>query len=104
MNAAVAQMDRVTQGNAATAEETASASSELSAQSGNLNQMVADLGRIVGGKNDNRATAPTNGKTALAAPPRHRLSEFPARGAEREERFSMVYGNPEEDGVVEGEK
>ena len=43
VNASVAQMDRVTQGNAANAEESASASEELSAQARELNVMVDTL-------------------------------------------------------------
>lgn len=49
INTAVAQMDRVTQGNAANAEESASASEELSAQARELYDMVATLKRVVGG-------------------------------------------------------
>lgn len=64
VNTAVAQMDRVTQGNAANAEESASASEELSAQARELYDMVATLKRVVGGgrhRDDERAafvTAP----------------------------------------------
>ena len=46
---AVAQMDQVTQGTAASAEESASASQELSAQAQALNQIVRELGALVGG-------------------------------------------------------
>ncbi len=46
---AIAQMDQVTQGTAASAEESASASEELSAQAQALNQIVAGLGTLVGG-------------------------------------------------------
>ncbi len=46
---AVTQMDQVTQSNAANAEESASASEELAAQAGELNQMVDSLVRLVGG-------------------------------------------------------
>ncbi len=49
INTAVAQMDKVTQGNAANAEESASASEELSAQARELNDMVEALVAIVGG-------------------------------------------------------
>jgi len=49
VNVAVAQMDRVTQGNAANAEESASASEELSAQARELNEMIAVLIRTVRG-------------------------------------------------------
>ena len=51
VNVAVAQMDKVTQANAASSEEAASASEELSAQSRELNDMVnALLGIVRGGK------------------------------------------------------
>jgi len=42
-------MDQVTQGTAASAEESASASEELSAQAQALNQIVRDLEALVGG-------------------------------------------------------
>ncbi len=50
VNTAVAQMDKVTQSNAATAEEAASAAEELSAQASALNGMVEDLVAMVEGK------------------------------------------------------
>jgi methyl-accepting chemotaxis protein len=46
---AIAQMDQVTQGTAASAEESASASEELSAQAQALNHIVSELGALVGG-------------------------------------------------------
>jgi methyl-accepting chemotaxis protein len=46
---AIAQMDQVTQGTAASAEESASASEELSAQAQALNHIVVELGQLVGG-------------------------------------------------------
>ena len=49
INTAIAQMDKVTQSNAANAEESASASEELSAQAKGLNEMVNTLVGIVGG-------------------------------------------------------
>ncbi len=50
VNTAVAQMDKVTQSNAATAEEAASAAEELSAQAGALHGMVGELVGMVEGK------------------------------------------------------
>ncbi|MDD2708450.1 MAG: methyl-accepting chemotaxis protein [Verrucomicrobiae bacterium] len=50
INIAVSQMDKVTQSNAANAEETASASEELSAQAVELRSTVMELLRLVGGK------------------------------------------------------
>lgn len=49
VNTAVAEVDKVTQSNAANAEESASAAEELSAQSRELTDMVASLVQMVGG-------------------------------------------------------
>ncbi|MFT3831674.1 MAG: methyl-accepting chemotaxis protein [Opitutaceae bacterium] len=49
LNTAVAQMDKVTQGNAANAEESASAAEELHAQSATLREAVGDLLQLVDG-------------------------------------------------------
>ena len=49
VNTAVAQMDKVTQTNAANAEESASASEELSAQASQLKSLVGELNAIVTG-------------------------------------------------------
>ncbi len=48
VNAAVAQMDRVTQSNAASAEESSSAAEQLTSEAHNVRQMVNDLVIIVG--------------------------------------------------------
>ena len=49
VNTAVTQMDKVTQTNAAAAEESASASEELTAQAATLRELVADLQNLVTG-------------------------------------------------------
>jgi methyl-accepting chemotaxis protein len=49
INAAVSQMDKVTQSNAASAEEGAAAAEELNAQSETMKASVTDLLRLVGG-------------------------------------------------------
>jgi methyl-accepting chemotaxis protein len=49
INTAVSEMDKVTQQNAANAEESASAAEEMTAQSGQLSEMVEDLVALVGG-------------------------------------------------------
>jgi len=56
INTAVAQMDKVTQSNAANAEESASASEELSAQAVELTEMVGALVQIVEGSKAQRGT------------------------------------------------
>jgi len=50
VNTAVSEMDKVTQSNAASAEESASAAEELNAQALTLKGVVADLQRLVGGR------------------------------------------------------
>ncbi|MBN2591467.1 MAG: methyl-accepting chemotaxis protein [Sedimentisphaerales bacterium] len=52
VNTAVSQMDKVTQQNAANAEESASASEELSAQAGQMDSIVKDLAILIGGVNN----------------------------------------------------
>ena len=54
VNTAVTQMDKVTQTNAAAAEESASASEELTAQAATLRELVADLHRLVTGSGEIR--------------------------------------------------
>ena len=60
VNTAVTQMDKVTQQNAANAEESASASEELSAQAETMNQIVRQLSTLVGVS----STAPTTSQGA----------------------------------------
>jgi len=90
VNTAVAQMDKVTQQNAAAAEECASASEELSAQSVTVRGMVDDLVRLVeGGQRDDGANVPVEpvrkkslsrlsgaGAKKVEAPVSSGLSEF----------------------------
>jgi methyl-accepting chemotaxis protein len=58
VNIAVAQMDKITQSNAASAEETASAAEELNAQGALMEATVADLLGLVGGANRHADIAP----------------------------------------------
>jgi len=66
INTAVSQMDKVTQSNAANAEESASASEELSGQAKELNDMVNVLVRLVGG--GGRGGAARAGSKAAGSP------------------------------------
>jgi methyl-accepting chemotaxis protein len=52
INVAVGQMDKVTQSNAATAEESAAAAEELNSQAEVMKQSVAELLQLVGGKSE----------------------------------------------------
>ena len=58
INHAVSEMDKITQTNAASAEESAAAAEELSAQSGELAGLVAGLGDLVGVPAQASPTAP----------------------------------------------
>lgn len=58
VNIAVAEMDKVTQSNAAGAEESASASEELSAQSVELRNAVEDLARLAGASESKNHKSP----------------------------------------------
>jgi len=55
VNTAVSEMDKLTQSNAANAEESASASEELSAQAEQMKSMVGDLVTLVGGSGNSAA-------------------------------------------------
>jgi methyl-accepting chemotaxis protein len=57
INRAVAQMDKVTQQNAANAEESASASEEMSAQAGQMNNVVQELSDLVGGSSGRQTSS-----------------------------------------------
>ncbi len=76
VNTAVAQMDKVTQQNAANSEESASAAEELSAQAGQLDSMVQDLVSLVTGKNGNQPKIAHTPDARLSAP---RVEETPKR-------------------------
>jgi methyl-accepting chemotaxis protein len=70
VNTAVAQMDKVTQQNAASAEESASASSELAGQAENLNNIVSDLTGLVTGAGRGRQAQSSGGSYTRPAPKR----------------------------------
>jgi len=62
INTAVGQMDKVTQQNAANAEESASASEELSAQAESMNGVIQELAVLVGGTSSRQQKAVHEGK------------------------------------------
>ncbi|MHC4639607.1 MAG: methyl-accepting chemotaxis protein [Planctomycetota bacterium] len=78
VNTAMAQMDKVTQQNAANAEESASASEELSAQAEQMDQIVQELATMVGGASEKRTGSSTRNvanKTQEQVSNRHDLSK-----------------------------
>jgi ABC-type transporter Mla subunit MlaD len=65
---AVSQMDQITQGNAATAEETAAASQELNTQATALSEAVASLRSVIGESSPNFVAAQRNeGENSIAS-------------------------------------
>lgn len=66
INIAITQMDKLTQSNAASAEESASASEELSAQATELEGVVDALLHIIGGQNSLSENNNTNRKALTA--------------------------------------
>jgi methyl-accepting chemotaxis protein len=69
----IAQMDRVTQGNAASAEQSASASEQMSAQAAALQTIAEDLQTLVGGGGD----APAPARRAMPARSAARIRPAP---------------------------
>ena len=76
INAAITQMDQVSQSNSASAEESASAAEELDAQAETLKDLVAKLRLLVGGKSNPSARRP-----CLRAAPRRRRTPAITLGA-----------------------
>jgi methyl-accepting chemotaxis protein len=74
VNVAVAQMDKMTQSNAASAEESAAAAEELNAEAERMKRAVAELLQLVGGQSGVAATKPAT----PAAPVKKLHSAIPA--------------------------
>ncbi|MBL9207963.1 MAG: hypothetical protein JNN01_22960 [Opitutaceae bacterium] len=83
VSTAVSQMDQVTQTNAGSAEETAAAAEELSAQAVVLKEAVAQLQVLTGTRSTVQASVPTftaqTEKPARPVPPRRPSAAKPAR-------------------------
>ena len=105
INTAVSQMDKVTQSNAAGAEESASASEELNAQAELLNGSVGDLLSMVNGQDAVPAPA-TQAPTAQenpaprdranpAASPRQWRGQAAVQGNSRRRGFPPPRSNPQ---------
>jgi len=78
VNTAVGQMDKVTQSNAANAEESAAAAQELNAQAITMKDSVTELLRLVGGNHQDTvvrtAAAPARAKEFRSSAPKARLA------------------------------
>ncbi len=91
---AVSEMDKVTQGNSAMAEETASASEEMNGQAQHMMDFVGDLTRVVDGKAGMRPEARQGAATpAAAAPPRGRRA-LPSPAGRRQPAPTAIVAPP----------
>ncbi len=71
INGAVGQMDKVTQNNAANAEESAAAAEELSAQANTMKHSVSELMQLVGEKlSDSTGVVPSHSSGKSSVPQR----------------------------------
>jgi methyl-accepting chemotaxis protein len=89
INIAVGQMDKVTQSNAASAEESAAASEELNAQAVAMKESVTELLLLVGGNNRNTVTKTFTTKTADR--PLH--TKAPHQAAPAKKQSAPIHGN-----------
>ncbi len=85
----IGEMDRVTQGNAASAEQTASASEEMSAQAQALRHIAKDLRRLVGGGDDGQEGADHPGHALRPAGKSRQFASTP-----RPNRHTSNTGSP----------
>ncbi|MDR3459531.1 MAG: methyl-accepting chemotaxis protein, partial [Verrucomicrobiae bacterium] len=92
INKAVGQMDKVTQSNAATAEESAASAEELNAQAMTMKQSVNELLQLVGGQSETSSTGPVS-RTA-------RTKEIPAAVPQAAQRSAAISGNGNGNGHV----
>jgi ABC-type transporter Mla subunit MlaD len=100
VNSAVSQMDRITQGNAASAEESASAAEELNAQAEAMRQAVGELLALVGTAQAESASQPFENEAAKRRSPRSATARSlstpavqPPSRAPITERFAVTPGN-----------
>ena len=90
VNTAMSRMDKVTQQNAANAEESASASEELSAQAEQMNEVVGELSAMVGG-----SSGKASGVTKKASNPRGT-----SRLSKSDHAFHHIAGNSDKKAEV----
>jgi len=96
INTAVGSMDKVTQGNAASAEESAAAAEELNAQATVMKESVGELLTLVGGRDvapsrTNSYTAPTS----AAVTPRPVTMKAPTRNGHHSNGHHPVAAKPQ---------
>lgn len=111
VNTAVAQMDKVTQQNAANAEESAAASEEMSSQAEQMNGVVRELLQLVGGatKAEQATRKPTrnagsnSGGKALKRPPTKQHFAAPKKELKRPPASKIIPLDENESGEGSGD-
>jgi methyl-accepting chemotaxis protein len=93
VNTAVTQMDKVTQSNAANAEESASASEELNAQAASLKESVQSLMKLVGGKAEGSHDEPSV-TTKKPSPASKSITKKPVSNGTHSPEISNGNGHP----------
>ena len=102
INNAMAQMDKVTQGNAASAEESASAAEELDAQAETMRDLVGQLRQLVGGGSSAQASEMAaryssnygSAKVYTGAPANGAHRSAPSQGADQQRRMALSSAGP----------
>lgn len=102
INNAMAQMDKVTQGNAASAEESASAAEELDAQAETMRDLVGQLRQLVGGGSSAQASEMAaryssnygSAKVYTGAPANGAHRSAPSQGADQQRRMTLSSASP----------
>jgi len=92
INRAIGEMDKITQKAAANAEETASAAEELSAQSAQMESLVADIFTITGMSGNDSGLAPSF-RTVVDSPGRHINAGNHPAGRGIRKRLASLAGN-----------
>jgi len=102
INNAMAQMDKVTQGNAASAEESASAAEELDAQAETMKDLVGQLRQLVGGGSSGQAGEMAqrhssnyrNARVYTGAPAGGAHRPAPSQGDDHQKRLAFAAASP----------
>ncbi|MDR3460571.1 MAG: methyl-accepting chemotaxis protein [Verrucomicrobiae bacterium] len=108
VNTAVGQMDKVTQSNAASAEESAAAAEELNAQAMTMKESVAELLQLVVGKSQGTvirtAAAPAHAKVVRHTAPKAKLAALVGgKGQAHRERALTSEANGRDEIPLEGD-
>jgi methyl-accepting chemotaxis protein len=98
-NTAVTEMDKVTQQNAANAEESASAAEEMNAQAEEMKASVDELMKLVGGSEKGHGRTATRSVDAISHSTHHALA-IPAKKVRKRQRVAHTAKELSPDQVI----